>query len=174
MGYVLQQNKGMPGPCTKLHLRKKVWLRTLADGESVRGKRKNGREAQRGWRWNARGERCRQRERDCLYEPLRDTYDSIYQQLFETNYEREEKKEEMNGGWGWGPVQSNTLHHPEAMQCALSNFFKSHIKIYLHFLFSLGLQAALKFVWHKLSQRLWSHWSQNGADLPGWPLDLLP
>lgn len=86
------------------------------------------------------------RERDCLYEPLRDTYDSIYQQLFETNYEREEKKEEMNRVCGGGPVQSNTLHHPEAMQCALSNFFKSHIKIYLHFLFSLGLQAALKFV----------------------------
>lgn len=87
---------------------------------------------------------------------------------------RERRRRRRWTGGGGGPVQSNTLHHPEAMQCALSNFFKSHIKIYLHFLFSLGLQAALKFVWHKLSQRLWSHWSQNGANLPGWPLDLLP
>lgn len=100
MGYVLQQNKGMPGPCTKLHLRKKVWLRTLADGESVRGKRKNGREAQRGWRWNARGERCRQRERDCLYEPLRDMIPSTNSCLKPIMRERRRRRRWTGGGGG--------------------------------------------------------------------------
>ena len=142
-------------------------------------KEKNGWEAQRGWRWKTRGEHCRQSE--TAWKSSRETLRIHLPKLFE----KEQKR------WTEGRL-GNQTHFFTQRQCRvlfIIFFNKSHKIYFNNFIFSLGLQVTLKFVLHKLSQRLWviscspgrapaqlnnpqshlGHWSQTGAAFLGEP-----
>ena len=160
------------------NLRKKVSLRTLASGESVWRKRMAEKHKEDG---DERPEESTAGRVRLLERALARLLESICQQLFEKEQER----------WTEGRL-GNQTHSFTQRQCRvlfIIFFNKSHKIYFNNFIFSLGLQVTLKFVLHKLSQRLWviscspgrapaqlnnphshlGHWSQTRAAFLGEP-----